>query len=56
VRELDKKAKSLKGEERNQTKMRIEALKDHMATLLSGIGKYTDDERLYGFEEVRNEH
>jgi len=46
---------TLKGEKKKEAKARMESLKQHMESLLTKIGVYTHEERLYGFKEAGNE-
>ena len=55
ISNLRKKLKSQKGKAKEKTKQHMSNIREHMATLLSGIGTYSNEEKDYGFSEVRNE-
>ena len=51
LRSLNKKIKSVKGEAKKDIRSDISRLKDHMNNLLSRVGPYSSDQRLFGFKE-----
>lgn len=55
LRDLTKKISSLKGDQKKLAVERKNALKVHMADLLTKIGAYTHDEEMYGFKEASHE-
>jgi len=55
LRDLAKILKSKKGTEKEEARQHMADIREHMKTLLSGIGTYSNEEKIYGFSEVRNE-
>jgi chromosome segregation ATPase len=51
LRSLNKRINSLRDERRKEMRQRINAMKAHMSTILSRIGKYSPEETVNGFTE-----
>jgi hypothetical protein len=55
LRTLVKKANSLKGDAKKDIKAEIARLKDHRESLLTKVGIYTSEQKLFGFKEGNND-